>query len=152
MPNSVPSQLAGARSVRSQLRSGRHRMAMRRRLSRRRGCPPKGCQPKSCRRRSVLSVDPYRRRPPRQCRATCPGAGAPRLAMPDLTLEIGVRRVRSLGPGVPRLKTLSSLPSKKTPCTPVPVHVFVPQLDGAPAPPRAGVITHQLAAGFLQQR
>eukprot|EP01043_Picozoa_sp_COSAG02_P094689 COSAG02_NODE_31107_length_539_cov_0.829545_2_plen_70_part_01 len=25
-----------------------------------------------------------------------------------LTLEIGVRRVRSLGPGVPRLKTLSS--------------------------------------------
>ena len=43
---------------------------MRRRLSRRRGCPPKGCQPKSCRRRSVLSVDPYRRRPPRQCRAT----------------------------------------------------------------------------------
>ena len=66
------------------LRSNRHRMAMRRRLSRRRGCPPKGGQPKSCRRRSVLSVDPYRRRPPRQCRATCPGAGVPRLAMPDL--------------------------------------------------------------------
>ena len=66
------------------LRSNRHRMAMRRRLSRRRGCPPKGGQPKSCRRRSVLSVDPYRRRPPRQCRATCPGAGVPRLVMPGL--------------------------------------------------------------------
>ena len=57
-----------------------------------------------------------RHRAPACRHATCPGAGVPRLAMPNLTLEIGVRRVRSLGPGVPRLKTLSSLPSKKTPC------------------------------------
>eukprot|EP01043_Picozoa_sp_COSAG02_P030950 COSAG02_NODE_2000_length_10140_cov_14.090429_2_plen_191_part_00 len=44
---------------------------------------------------------------PRQTRNMCPGVGVPRLAMPNLTLEIGVRRVRSLGPGVPRLKTLA---------------------------------------------
>jgi hypothetical protein len=56
-------------------------------------------------------VDPYkyRRRPPRQCGPTCPGAGVPRLIQQYVwpSHDRSVRRSCT----VPRLKTLSSLPA-----------------------------------------